>query len=383
MSDPDPLAGSPLFREIQRILMAGSGPVNWELARQVGIATVAGSGEDAEPSAEEHRVLEEAVRMSEIALSDATGIPSPALQVRAIRRSGWVEEGTTSLRPLFEPLAARVSALLSEARREGPEVPPEGAPMMEAMLGQLSPLLMGAQVGTVLGHLGQGALSGFEVPLPREGPAGALFVVPNLAAFEREWSLGPLELRTWVALHETAHALTLGRDWVAPHIQHVLGELAQGMDFDLAGLEARMAGLDPTDPAALSEALGDPSELFGGEPSDERRLLIRRFQSFLAAAEGHADHLVGVAGRRRLPTFDRIQEAMRRRHEGRSEEERIVERLFGLPADPEPYRLGRAFCAKVAELTDEPTLARMWGSADSLPSYPELEEPSLWLARMA
>jgi hypothetical protein len=25
----------------------------------------------------------------------------------------------------------------------------------------------------------------------------------------------------------------------------------------------------------------------------------------------------------------------------------------------------------------------MWGSADSLPSMPELEEPTLWLARMA
>jgi uncharacterized protein (DUF2342 family) len=37
----------------------------------------------------------------------------------------------------------------------------------------------------------------------------------------------------------------------------------------------------------------------------------------------------------------------------------------------------------VTELTDEATLARMWDSAESLPSMPELEEPSLWLARMA
>src|SRR5438067_3914834 len=31
--------------------------------------------------------------------------------------------------------------------------------------------------------------------------------------------------------------------------------------------------------------------------------------------------------------------------------------------------------------TDEQTLARMWDSAESLPSKPELEEPRLWLAR--
>jgi uncharacterized protein (DUF2342 family) len=49
----------------------------------------------------------------------------------------------------------------------------------------------------------------------------------------------------------------------------------------------------------------------------------------------------------------------------------------------EQYRLGGEFCAKVAELTDEATLARVWESPEALPSMPELEEPSLWLARMA
>jgi uncharacterized protein (DUF2342 family) len=49
----------------------------------------------------------------------------------------------------------------------------------------------------------------------------------------------------------------------------------------------------------------------------------------------------------------------------------------------EQYRLGAQFCTKVAELTDESTLARMWESSEALPSMPELEEPSLWLARMA
>ena len=33
-------------------------------------------------------------------------------------------------------------------------------------------------------------------------------------------------------------------------------------------------------------------------------------------------------------------------------------------------------------ITDESTLARMWESAEALPSLPELEEPTLWLARI-
>ncbi|HVM12500.1 MAG TPA: zinc-dependent metalloprotease, partial [Actinomycetota bacterium] len=175
----------------------------------------------------------------------------------------------------------------------------------------------------------------------------------------------------------------LGRPWVRPHLVALVREVAEGMEFDLAALESRLRDLDSPDPTALAEALGDPSELFGGEMTDERRLLLRRVQAFLAAAEGYADHVTDIAARDRLPSFGRIHEAVRRRHEGRPEEERMVERLLGLDVVPEHYRLGRTFCDRVAEVTDEPTLARMWGSTDSMPSMPELEEPTLWLARMA
>jgi uncharacterized protein (DUF2342 family) len=47
----------------------------------------------------------------------------------------------------------------------------------------------------------------------------------------------------------------------------------------------------------------------------------------------------------------------------------------------EQYAAGRAFCDAVVELTDEATLARMWESAEAMPSLPEVEEPRLWLAR--
>jgi len=47
----------------------------------------------------------------------------------------------------------------------------------------------------------------------------------------------------------------------------------------------------------------------------------------------------------------------------------------------EQYAVGRRFCDTTAEQSDEQTLAKMWDSADALPSLPELEEPTLWLAR--
>jgi uncharacterized protein (DUF2342 family) len=83
-----------------------------------------------------------------------------------------------------------------------------------------------------------------------------------------------------------------------------------------------------------------------------------------------------------LPSFARIEEAMVRHREGRHTDE-ALERLLGLEMKREQYEVGLGFCGRVVEATGEATLARMWDSPESLPSMPELEEPSLWLARTA
>ena len=86
-------------------------------------------------------------------------------------------------------------------------------------------------------------------------------------------------------------------------------------------------------------------------------------------------------GAQMLPSYARIDEAMRRYRETEHVDP-VFERLLGIEVKREQYRLGRAFCDTVVELTDEATLARMWDSAEALPSMPELEEPR-WLARSA
>ncbi|HKX25225.1 MAG TPA: zinc-dependent metalloprotease [Actinomycetota bacterium] len=373
----------PLLRELQRVLLSSSGPVNWELARQIGIASASWASDDPRPTEEDQRGFEEAVRMAELAVADLTAMDPPpeVTQVRAVRRAEWVEANVRGLRGLFEPGAEQMGRALSKARLEEPTEGAENAQLFTAVFDQMAPLLMGAQVGMVLGYLGQRVLGQYELPLPRADQPGLLFVVPNIATFEREWSLPPDEFRAWVALHETAHAFDLGRPWVRDHFLGLIGEVAEGMEFDLAGLQERLEGLDLSDPGRISEALG--GDLLTGALTDEQQLLLRRVQAFMAAAEGHADHVMAVLGRARLRSFDRIDEAMRRRHEGRSEEERAAERMLGVDMKLEQYRLGRAFCDRVVELTDERTLARMWESAEALPSMPELEEPRLWLARMA
>jgi uncharacterized protein (DUF2342 family) len=140
--------------------------------------------------------------------------------------------------------------------------------------------------------------------------------------------------------------------------------------------------MDPSDPESMRDAMAGTGNLFGSTATSdpEQRLRIARLQAFMAAAEGYGEHVMTTIGRRMFPSFDRIEEALQRHREGRGSEG-ALEQLLGLGVTEDQYRLGEEFCSKVVEATDDPTLSRMWGSADSLPSMPELEEPTLWLSR--
>lgn len=377
--DPDAFRDAPLFRELQRVMSASSGPVNWELARQVGVANAVEAGPDLEPTEGDLRMLEEAVRVAELQVGRFTGLPAPAdvAQVRAVRRAGWVNANTESLKSLLEPAARRLTDAIE--RSSGEQLPPEMA-QVSAFLRQLSPLLLGTQVGQVLGMLAQRVLGQYDVALPRSGPGQLLFVVPNLAAFERDWSLDPREFRTLVALHEVTHRFEFAQGWVRDRFQELLDDYLSTLKLDIEGMQSRLGSLDPADPAALQQLAESDEGLFWADLDDEQRLKLGRIQAFMAAAEGYGDHVMQAVGAELLGTYSRIEEAMKRYREGEHGDP-VFERLLGVDMKREQYRKGRAFCEFVVEQTDEATLTRMWESADAMPSLPELHEPRLWLAR--
>jgi putative hydrolase len=372
----------PLFREIQRVLLAGTGPVNWELARQMAIAVASWGTDDPAPTDEDRRGFEETVRAAELHVQEFTGLPSPVVvaPVQAIRRSQWVEASIRGLRELVEPTAARMAESFSRLQQD--QVPPEAAPFAGAMLGQLSALLLGAQAGTVLGSIGQRVLGQYDLALPRPGTGTLEFVVPNIARFERDWSLPPLEFRAWVALHEVTHLFEFSPPWVRDHFLGLIRDFASTLELDLGGLQERMERLDISDPEALQRLFQSEEGLFGPVMDDEQRLKLARVQSFMAGAEGYGEHVTGSLGAKLLRSEPQIVEAVRRNREGESGDP-VFERLLGIEMKREQYRQGSEFCERVVELTDEATLARMWESAQNLPSLPELEEPRLWLARVA
>lgn len=371
----------PLFREIQRVLLSSSGPVNWELARQIGIAAASWGADDPSPSAEDQREFEAAVRVAELQVAAFTELEPPGdlPRVEAVRRTQWVERNLQGLRAVLEPAASKIGEAVAAAQAESM---PEGASpqAMTQLLGQLSPLLLGAQVGTVLGSLGQQVMGQYDIAIPRPDGAGALlFVVPNVAAFEKDWSLDRIEFRTWVAIHEVTHRFEFARPWALVRFRELLEDYTSTLRLDVEELRRRLETLDPANPDAMQQMLGPGEGLFGAVLDDEQRLKLGRIQAFMSAAEGYGDHVAHALSGRLLSSAGRIEEAISRLDT--SEGDPVFERLLGVDMKKEQYVAGRKFCDTVIELTDEATLSRMWESADAMPSLPEIHEPRLWLAR--
>jgi len=189
--DPDAFADAPLFRELQRVMSSSSGPVNWEMARQIGIANAQESRDDPAPTDEDRRGFEESVRVAEMHVARFTGLEAPTdvVEIRTVRRADWVNASTQSLRELVEPAAARMATAMSEATREalGPDVPEEMR-AVGGMFEQLSPLLLGAQVGTVLGALGQHVMGQYDIAIPRSGHDALLFVRKSVGSSDQSRS---------------------------------------------------------------------------------------------------------------------------------------------------------------------------------------------------
>jgi putative hydrolase len=400
MSSGDPLNDVPLFREIQRVLLSSPGPVNWELARQVAIATASWGTDDPQPTEGDTTGLVETVRLAELAVADLTGLatPSDLPDVQAVRRAQWVEANIQGLREMLEPVAVKLQSAMAQTggvpgaagmfglpelpgTESGEEHQGGQAEMLGMVMQRLAPLLLGAQVGGVIGYLAQSVLGQYDLAVPRSG-GSLLFVIPNMAKFERDWSLEPMEFRAWVALHEVTHRFEFAAAWVRPHFLGLVADLVEHADLDFSGVEQQLSSVDFGDPEALSQAFEGMGNFFGESSDPEQRLRIARVQAFMCAAEGYGDHVMETLGRKMLSSFARIEEAMSRHREGRHGDE-ALERLIGLELKREQYERGLAFCATVSERTDQATLARIWDSAESLPSMPEIEEPTLWLARMA
>ena len=381
-----------IFGDLARLLNgAGSGPLNWDVARQVAVL-IAGEGK-AEPNIEpvERIRLEELIHVAELHVSQVTGQSGLARSVQATTHIDWSLRTLDDWRSLFEKLA---EALESDARSENTEDDLEDAdpvltdPGLE-MLGPLgdlekfvAPILLGTQVGGMVGHLARRSLGQLDLPLPRNSIDTIVLVPANIKAFADEWSLPLDELTLFVCLEEVARASVLRRPHVRDRLSQLLEDYVSAFRPDPQALQDQLSGMELTDPSQLPSMLNDPQALFGAIQTPEQIQTLAQISALVAALVGYVDWVVAGIARKAIPASPVIFEAVKRRRVKESDGHRLVEKLLGLELSQGQFDRGEAFITGVLNRSSELALARLWASSEDLPTPAEVDAPGLWLARI-
>jgi len=383
----------PLFREFARLMATGSGPVNWELARQVAVATAAGAdtlgmapqlpSPAAAPEPGEARAWDDRLRLAELWVDPATSLPGPgvALAARPLSRPDWAEAVLPEFAPLVEPGARRMTEALGADGTAGmPGV--AGMPGAGDMVGRLGGLLAGLQAGTLVGQLARSVLGQYELAIPPGDPARVLLLPENVSAFEQASGLPSDQLRLWLACHEVAgQRLFAGVGWLRDHLHGLVGDIARETDPDPSGLMDRLQSLDVGGPEGLQELLEGGEGLLG-PPSATLQAAIGKLEVLLALTAGYTVVIAGRALDSRLPALEAIEAAVRRRLADPQAPHGLLAQL--LRADPERAAAARGerFCREVLAATDIDGLDRVWAHPDFLPGAEELDVPGRWLERV-
>jgi putative hydrolase len=379
----------PLFREFARLMATGSGPVNWELARQVAVATAAGAdalggpprlpGPAARVEPAEARAWDDRLRLAELWVDPATSLPSPglALTARTVSRPDWAETVLPGFGPLVEPGARRMAEAL------GPMVGGMAAAAGGDLLGRVGGLLTGLQVGTLVGQLAREVLTQAELAMPPVDPARVLVVPENVRAFEETGDVPGDQLRLWLACHAVVgQRLFTGVPWLRDAVHAAVASIAEETEPDASGLLDRLQSLDVARPESLQELLEGGEQGLLGPPSAGLQAATGRLEVLLALVAGYQVVVCGRALEGRLPALAAIEAAVG----GRLADPEGPQRLFALllRADPEKAGVarGEAFCREVLAATDIDGLDRLWATPELLPTPEELAAPGRWLERV-
>ena len=400
MSNPEffgpggPFAGGPfgdLMRDLAR-LFATTGPVNWEIARQMATwaATEGQPEQNVDPVARVR--LEELIRVAELHVGEATGLVvalSGVLKVRAVSPSEWALRTLDAWKPRLETLAGRMNLAIAPELPglEGDEAPAGAgedpmAKLFSNLPQVLGPFLFGLQSGSMVGQLATRAMGQYDLPIPRPAGDELLMVPATIDSFASEWSLPEDDLRMWICVRETVNHAVLSLGHVRSRLEELIDAYVSAFDPNPSMLEEKLGGIDPTDLSSMQELLGDPETLLGEMENDEQRRIKAQLRSVLSAVTGYVDHVMDSVGRRLIGSYGPLSEALRRRRLEESSGTRILAKLFGVSLDESAYEQGREFVRGVVERAGEEGLARLWTSASALPTPAEVAAPGLWLARI-
>ena len=373
---PDDLAGkAPLFAALQQMLSQQSGPVNWDLAKQMAVSALA-AGHRA-PTPVERTQVAEAIRLADHWLDPATPLPSGVTGIESWSRVEWVERTLPAWSQLCDPVASRVVGAMSQMVPE--EAAAEAGPLL-GMVGQVGGLMFGAQVGQALAKLASEVLTSTDVGLPL-GPAGVAALLPdNVAAFGQGLELPADEVRLFLALREAAHhRLFKHVPWLRQRLFDAVDAYARGITVDREAIERAMSEVNPEDPESMQRAL--QGGMFEPSVTPDQQAALARLETLLALVEGWVDDVVATAAADRLPGADALRETLRRRRATGGPAEQTFATLVGLELRPRRLREAATLWRTLRERRGAEGRDELWRHPDLLPSADDLDDPEGFIRR--
>lgn len=343
------------------------GVVDWGLAERIALA-LSGTGPAWPGNEEELRV--ESRRAGRL-VRKYTGlrVRGDLPEAELIDRVEWARVNLSS----FKSMSSGVEDTLAGRMEDSGQ----GAGLST----RLTSAATGAEIGLAVGYLSQRVIGQYDIALL--GPARAprlLFVGPNLSAARDRLDVDRDLFLSWIALHETTHAVQFGGvPWLRGHLGGIASEL-----FEQAAIEVKpgemLAKLTRMNPRELlrSVAGGELATLFWNE---DQRALVDQLLAAMTVIEGYAEHVMDAVGLELDPRYADLRRSLNRDRERRGPLDSLVAKLLGLDMKMAQYKRGKEFCDAVVRQSGIRALNTVWRDAASLPTMDELDDPGAWITR--
>ncbi len=387
----DPQQMAQMLRQFADMMAAQSSPeeqggrsttVNWDMARNIARHTVSQQG-DASVSPAENAQVQEALRLADLWLNEATVLPSGVHTMQAWSRSEWVEQTMPTWSRLCEPLTSRIVESMGQNLPE--EMQSMAGPLM-GMVQQMGGMLVGQQAGQAIGELAREVVGSTDVGLPLGEEGGAALLPAGVQKFGEGLEIPEDEVRLYLAAREVAlHRLFGHVPWLRAHLFSLVEEYALGMSFDMSGLEEKLGQIDISSPEALQEALsGTEGEgLFQPQDTPQQKASLARLETMLALIEGWVSVVVGSAVAGRLPHEASLAEASRRRRATGGPAEHTFATLVGLELRPRRLREAGQLWNGLQEAHGVQGRDAIWEHPDLMPSSSDLDDPDAFVSGQA
>ena len=285
------------------------------------------------------------------------GEPGPAT---VVDRGGWAQVNVDGFRVVLDPLTTRLFD--GAATRPGP--------VATAVTARLA----GTQMGAVLAWLSSKVLGQYEAFTPDGRPGRLVLVAPNVVETERRLDVPPSDFRLWVALHEVTHRTQFTAvPWLHDHVRGEVDALLAASDLDDPHRLLTRLRDGVRERASLVELLQTP----------QQKVVLDRVTAFMSLLEGHAEHVMDGVGPGVVPSVAVIRARFQQRRGQRGGPlDRLLRRLLGLDLKALQYAEGARFVDAAVRAVGMDGFNRVWESPQTLPSLPEVRDPTAWLRRV-